>query len=297
MAHAEPERRPLHVWPRPDRDVKGQPPSTSNDDDLSDGDVRTLGFRTTGLQHLLLDGDVRLSRRMPDAEELAKKIEVLRNQAAEARNRLVAIYGDDDPMDPRILVARHIRAVVGSAYLSAIFIDECLELPDWWRSHFREDHGGPISDEAASDQATYYWNFVTNGFVLFPFSLFEAGVRRAVRAIDAKACSGGTADFKDIYGWLLKRLGSDGWTYKNDATAFLDIYRSVRNTIHNNGYFYPRTGGDISFTWNGTQYDFIHGAVPSFTGWDFNLLIVRELVELNEAIMTAPLVSALRKIA
>ncbi len=37
------------------------------------------------------------------------------------------------------------------------------------------------------------------GLIVLPFSLFETGIRKIVRAIDSSACSGGADPFCNIY--------------------------------------------------------------------------------------------------
>jgi hypothetical protein len=128
----------------------------------------------------------------------------------------------------------------------------------------------------------------TGSLMFFSFSLFESGVRRIVRALNPTACSGGAVEFKSIYEWLFACLRRHGWNYPaGNPSAFLDLYRIFRNTLHNNGAFYPPSGRDQEITWRGTTYHFQYATVPGFYGWEFNLLLLRELVSLNHAIMSS----------
>ena len=73
----------------------------------------------------------------------------------------------------------------------------------------------------------------------------------------------------------------------------MDLYRNVRNTLHNNGKFYSRTGTNTVVTWKGIRYEFVHTTVPSFISWDFNMILLQELIDLNRALMEAPPIQAL----
>lgn len=97
-----------------------------------------------------------------------------------------------------------------------------------------------------------------------------------------------------MYDWLFKRLVADGWSFSlGEPGAFLDVYRNLRNTMHNNGRFYSSDGSDSSVAWDGEVYEFQHAQVPLFVNWDFNLLALETLVALNEQVMQQPLVASL----
>ncbi len=219
-------------------------------------------------------------------------LEQLRNDAVTVRNAHAQTYKALPLDDPRRLVSRHIKAVISSTYLSRIHLVDNVTDPSWWQRHF---NGAPPN---VQDEVDDYAVLLTAAFVLYPFALFEAGTRRIVRAIDATACSGGAAEFKGIYDWLIARLGRSGWTYSGgELVAFLDLYRHVRNAHHNNAAYYSRTGTDTSITWRGQTYDFNHGQRLGFIDWPFNIAVVRELIHVNDEIMRAPLVAALPTIS
>jgi hypothetical protein len=223
-----------------------------------------------------------------NARDVETKLADLRNDLVAHRNDLSQSYAELPPMDPRRVVARHLKAVVSSSYLSWIFLREELADKPWWQHHF-----GQV-DPSFQDEVHDYEVFVAATCVLYPFSLFEAGMRRVVRAIDAGACGGGTADFKSIYEWLLKQLRKSGWTFsEGDAGVFVDLYRTVRNTLHNNSHYYSATGDNITIEWRGVMYDFVHTQPPVFIGWDFNVMLVRDLGQLNREIMESEIVSQL----
>ncbi len=71
------------------------------------------------------------------------------------------------------------------------------------------------------------------------------------------------------------------------------MYRNVRNTLHNDSYFYSPTGQNRIVEWRSKSYEFIYGQVPTFIDWDFNIMLVRDLGQLNREVMEAALVAVL----
>jgi hypothetical protein len=228
-----------------------------------------------------------------DEQKLMELLQDVRNEAVEARNRLFERYRDRfDRDDPRIVVARHLKAAYSASFLSMAHLVENLLEPAWWTSNPGTAHMLDQPD-LLQDEIHDYGSYIAVGFIFNPFSLFEAGVRRVVRALDGEACSGGAAEFKAIYEWLFKRLRADGWSADDEECNFLDVYRGMRNTLHNNGKFYSRTGRDMTVTWRGQRYEFVHAESLGFGGWDFYSELARTLIALNESIMGASLVARL----
>ena len=232
-----------------------------------------------------------VSQTQPFAQ-VVSSLEELRNEAVAARNQLAAHYGHLPSEDPRLVTARHIKAVVSSSYLSALQLDEHMSRPDWWRHTFGE------VPPAVTDELEDYATLIAANLAVFPISQFENGLRRLVWAMDPTACAGGNAEFKSICEWLFKRLVESGWSYAGgDPLVFLDVARNVRNTMHNNGSFMPRRPGNTSVVLNGVAHEFLVDAPPPFMGWGFHCANVKELIALNQAVMTTALVSSLSPIS
>lgn len=220
---------------------------------------------------------------MTTPAELIPRFETLRNHAVAARNDLSNTYSALPLGDPRRVLARHLKAVISSSYLNLIFLDENLQSREWW---VRQGFQAAIDLGSVQDELGDYLTLLTASVVVYPFSLFEAGLRRIVRAVDPDACAGGTASFKSVYEWLFARLRAEGWSFSvGDPNTFLDVYRNLRNTLHNNGLFYSANGTDSLVEWNGVQYEFRHAQHPPFVDWDFHLLALETLVDLNHEMM------------
>ena len=116
---------------------------------------------------------------MPTPEELLPRLEVLRNKAVVARNELRRLYANLPNDDPRIVVARHIKAVFSSSYLNLIHVHENLQERAWWR---RQGFGNALRNGNIPDELEDYMTLLAIGLVVFPLSLFEAGPRRILTA-------------------------------------------------------------------------------------------------------------------
>jgi hypothetical protein len=118
------------------------------------------------------------------ADAVEQKLESLRNEAVGIRNDLSADYAALPLNDPRRVVARHIKAVVSSTYLNWIYLGDNVSRPRWWMAQF-----GQVPPEL-QDEVTDYETLSAAACVLYPLALFEAGVRRFVRALDPRSLLG-----------------------------------------------------------------------------------------------------------
>lgn len=225
---------------------------------------------------------------------LLPEVKSFLSYAMGSSNRLITQFRHCEPGDPRFDVANHLLSVAETTFLNLIYVKEYLRHDSWWKDH---DFGQAVEAGIVPRMLENYFSMTSGSLIFFSFSLFESGIRRVVRSIDPTACSSGSAEFAGICSWLFARLRRVGWSYpKGNPINFLNLFRSFRNTLHNNGHFYPKTGGNYEVVWQGKSYLFVHGQAPDFVNWEFNLMILRELIDLNESIMTSTLVSELEAI-
>lgn len=223
--------------------------------------------------------------------DLLDHIRSLLSHATKARNDLFLKFQNLGLQDPRISVAGHLLDVASATFLNLVHVKDNLRNGEWWENH---GFGGAVKAGMLPGLLENYMALITGSLMFFSFSLFESGIRRLVRAIDPLPCSGGASEFRSIYNWLFARLRRQGWNYpKGDPSVFLDLYRTFRNTLHNNGAFYPPSGRDQEVIWQGKTYRFQYAAVPSFYGWEFNIMMLRGLVSMNHSIMSSDLITRL----
>ena len=178
--------------------------------------------------------------------------------------------------DIRLTVFTKIEHAVCCTALGFESMTEFLSLPRRLRDGSQRD---PISPGVTTELAGFY----KLGFMQLVFSATESSLRLLLRALNPTVATNGTAEFKSIYECLIRtelRLqGADEWI------DMLDLFRLMRNMIHNNGVYFHKTGTDFSVTYKGTAYRFKHGQKIDFVYWDLCLAILDDVLDLLTAIL------------
>jgi len=133
-------------------------------------------------------------------------------------------------------------------------------------------------------------NFTKIGLTQFAFSTVESGLRVLLKAIDPQACHQGTAEFKNIYECLLR---SKLTSLPADSIELLDLFRLVRNTVHNNGVFFHKSGQNATAIYKGKTYQFQQGMAINFTGFDFVISLTSDIVNLLVDVINDPAISGI----
>jgi hypothetical protein len=231
----------------------------------------------------------------PAGYALGRLIDPVYFHAKDTRAALLAKFENSVPdftvLDPRVYALRGIQLSLQYAQLNCRTLQENVANPDWWPPFL----AGPATQtnfEAAVDS---YNLELISGLAYLPFVHFEAEIRRLVPAVDERARPADS--FKNVYCSLFARLSDDDWTAsRQEAESFLDIYRLVRNALlHTHGILYLHPGErDLDLTWRGVTYRFRHGQVfEEADDAEFVLELIRELIDLTDSIMRAPLVAEL----
>ncbi len=226
---------------------------------------------------------------------LLDHIKKLLSHSTKARNELFVKFKHHGLADPRIGVADHLLGVSSTTFLNIINAKENIRHEAWWNSHgFQE----AVKNGIVPSLLSTYETLTISSLMFFSFSLFENGLRRIVRVIDPTACNNGSAEFKNIYEWLFARLRKEGWVYSSgDPSHFLDLFRTFRNTLHNNGYYFPANAKNQEIEWSGNKYVFEVGKIPPFYGWEFFLMLLHEINSLNLSIMNSKVIYELKTIS
>jgi len=206
-----------------------------------------------------------------DVYQLIKRIESVRDCFADDKTDILRIYSSVNPKhDARITAYSKAINVLNSVQLAFTFILKHLLNNQWWEA---------ISNKSLSisDRRIYakeFANFTKIAFIQGLFLSIESSLRLFLRALDSSACNGGMSEFKSIYECLFRSKLSET---PAEGIPLLDLFRLVRNTIHNNGVYFHLNGNDASVTWKGKTYEFKQGYAIDFVTWDF-------LIELSEAL-------------
>lgn len=193
-----------------------------------------------------------------------------RQRLAQVRDELAKTHGWSI-LDIRLTVFTKIESAVGSTALGFESMTEFLSLPR---------HYGDGSMHAAIDQSvsTELAAFYKLGYVQFVFSAVESSLRSLLRALNSTAANNGTAQFKAIYDCLLRT--ELALQRAQDWGDMLDLFRLIRNTLHNNGVHFHKSGADTEVTYRGIAYQFKHGQKIDFVYWDLCLSLLDDSIEL-----------------
>lgn len=200
-----------------------------------------------------------------DVMNLIKQLEPIRDQAAQDKESVMATYSSlNARKDARVTAFSKLINVFNSVQLALTFVSKHLLNLGWWKAVSKE----VISVSDAKVYVEEFMGFSKIGFVQFLFSTTESSLRLFLRALDPTACDGGMAPFKSVYDCLFRSKLS---ACPHEGIELLDLLRLIRNTIHNNGVYFHRSGRDATVTWRGTLYEFKQAVPVDFVTWEFLL--------------------------
>lgn len=200
--------------------------------------------------------------------DLISEIQQVRDSFYTSKDRLMAAHSSwDKDRDARVTLFHKCANVLNDVQLGLVFIQFHLTQQQWWKSIAKKN----IPDHDKQIYINEFGMFVKMGFLQFVFSSIESSLRLFVKAVDPSACAGGTAEFKNIYAFLFARFGLQKWE------PLLDLLRCVRNTIHNNGVYFHRSGKDETVTYKGVNYSFVIGAPVDFVDWAFLIGMMNDI--------------------
>ena len=207
----------------------------------------------------------RITHQMPaEYEQLMHAITAMRNLIdRETINLSNANPQWDKARDARITVFLNILAVIDSAMVGLTFTKGTLPAGRFWSECGLVFHADTpeVVKAARRDIERKLEEFIKVGFIQVFFSMVESAIRTYLRALDPTACAGGTAEFQSIYKCLLKKLSAP----IPDSIELLDLWREVRNVIHNNGIYFNRKGRvDKTIAYKGKTYLLAHGQKIDF---------------------------------
>ncbi len=155
------------------------------------------------------------------------------------------------------------KKILQSYQLSSVCIRDHLSHAEWWKSRSFEMTESEIPEHLKEFSVLQLYG-LSNGL----FTITEESLRLIVSALDPNACNEGRSDFKNIYEFLLSRVGLE------KHRALFDLHRLIRNTNHTNGVFRPRNGQDVTVVFDGDEYHFRNGYKLTFVNIGLVLKIV-----------------------
>jgi hypothetical protein len=204
---------------------------------------------------------------MIDVKDLFPRIVAVSEDFGKARNDYVVSHpGFQIERDARITIFSHCKVVIDSALLYLAFRTFQLPSDGWWDSLPNEFSKigiskplllkpDPANRKLIIEAVDSFWSY--GSFILL-FSSLESSTRTIVRTAFRNQFNDGRANLRDIYRRL---LGANFSNYE----CLLELLRLGRNTMHNNGVYFPETIGDNRHVpYKNKTYDFIDGQVVQY---------------------------------
>jgi hypothetical protein len=202
-----------------------------------------------------------------------------RDLAWDRKEKLISDHPNFDPkLDVRVAYFTKTINALAATQCAVRFWVEPMSNPAWWKK------ATTYTEADIPIQLGAYDVFCKIGASQSTFSTIESSIRALMRGIDSSAHAGGTSEFKTIYDDLLQRRLSNP---DAEGVALLDVFRNIRNSIHNNGIVFHKKALDTAVSWGGRRFEFRHGKQASVP-WALFLEIVEGSIHLFEKVVRDP---------
>lgn len=181
-------------------------------------------------------------------------------------------------------------SVIETTQLGLIFVTDCLLMPDWWEARIKHEDGTAITKENAQKRAKEYVQFLKISLSNGIYVAIERSFRLFLRTLNQKDCDNGNGTFSCIYRQLFKSLKMSRWE------TTLEIAGNLRNTLHNNGVFFPRDHQKRTYTFLDYEIEFEPGQPIEFPSWMFLLDLISELLTMCVETLNHPKIAKLPRL-
>jgi len=214
-------------------------------------------------------------------EETGRKIEQIAHSVFDIKETVQSTNKWSDN-DARISIFNKIHNLMVSMNTGYYLINTYLQKKNWWKEHQKIEG---VTDDAIKNTVEEFEMFFRIGLVQNMSFIIESSFRIYVRAIDINACNGGKAEFKNIYEWLFKNVKLQ------EYSPLFDLWRNIRNTMHNNGLFMPANNKDQTIKYKSNTFKFEIGKPIDFVTTSFLVKVIPELLlAITMVISTSPVI-------
>ncbi|MFC1495727.1 hypothetical protein ACFL6W_10635 [Thermodesulfobacteriota bacterium] len=218
-----------------------------------------------------------------DILELRKRMSEISQDAMNDRQAVISLYPSfNSEIDIRISSIGRLLTTFNATVLSLTLMNKYLMSSDWWYKNINSSY---TDSEIIKYVAGYSWAHRAS-LIYNTFACIESSFRIMLRAIDPSACSNALGSFKSVYDYLLNSKLS---CCPNEGIEFLDLFRLLRNTVHNNGVYFHRSGRDETVHWQGNDYEFRQEIPVDFVNWSFCITIANESRKLLKTVVENPI--------
>lgn len=227
-----------------------------------------------------------------DVLALAGHISDLVGTAVETGSSLTHEYPGWESRDFRRTFFVKFSVVCQATVAALSFQANCLMRSDWWRSA-NSVLGIPAdaTDDQLAGHARAFFVFARCGFTHLIFSQIEATLRAFLRTLVPSAVNGASGEFKNVYECLLRTHLGMGRNANESVLTRLDLFRMIRNLIHNNGLYLSRRAQDEAIVFRGVLFRFRHNQHALMVGWPTLIDLIGALLADMEGVVRHPAIA------
>lgn len=223
---------------------------------------------------------------LPDFDELIEKLSKIRPKIDASYEQVEKALTNPYENDARLSAFVHLGLLIDSTTLALTFINKHL-LPlnnSWWQEVYKPPFES-FNDYHKSISINSFNNaFIKSAFLQTLLSTLDNHFRIFLRQIDPVACDGGAGQFANIYAALKSRITS----FPAGSDDLINLLRIARNTVHNNGVYFHKSGTNEQITYKGIVYNFAIGMPMDFVTWEWLIEILDDVQELLNKVVFDP---------
>ena len=214
-------------------------------------------------------------------------------------------YGE---YDSRYLMLRYLNELHLSTIFMMSFQAECADLfknKERFKSklpHLKKNIDAARDfDKISFERFRYIAGDMKNFFWISYFTEFESRLRNIVRAIGtvpnvAKTKRIGFLTGSEPFDLIYRGLYEKYLNFKKKDYEALKMFSSIRNTIHNTGFYFNIRKEDLVFNYRDKTYHFVYGKPVNFLSDDFIKQLILDLLSIIERTLEHHKISSIKLI-
>lgn len=207
--------------------------------------------------------------------------ESIREKIIKTRKKLIKKYGWNPDDDLRIVIFEQLDNLIRSFDLSIAFSFRCFHDKKWIHHLLFQNMG--LSENIERRETNRIIDrletFHRVGFIYTLSQVIEGGIRSLLRSINPKDRA--TDNLSKVCIRLANEMNNPHSLH--EVRVALDLFREIRNTIHNNGLYYSLTFSKRrEFEYKGKVYIFEDGVLQNNANYNLLSLITADIVLLFE---------------
>lgn len=168
---------------------------------------------------------------------------------------------------------------------SLMFEQEYLRKPSY-QARFSKDHKTPPTEQEQKNICEFYLRYMQMAFCDIFFSAVESSFRIFVRTLDPTICDNATGAFFTIQKYLLEK------TNQKKYESLMNLWRLIRNTQHNNGFYMDPKYPKIDINYAGIKYQFVDKTFFYSVDMDLLLKLSSDVRDMLQNIVESPILSS-----